>query len=103
MAAGHRACAALRVLDGREHGGTLIADGRRRPRCRHPQTSGHSTPKRCHIAGSRRSGKRRAVYAPFLAAANNRLKQFRRIATRYEKRGVNYLAMVMLGMILLWL
>ena len=33
----------------------------------------------------------------------NRLKQFRRIATRYEKRGTNYLAMVMLGMILLWL
>ncbi len=33
----------------------------------------------------------------------NRLKQFRRIATRYEKRGVNYLAMVVLGMILLWL
>ena len=33
----------------------------------------------------------------------NRLKQFRRIATRYEKRGINYLAMVTLGMILLWL
>ena len=33
----------------------------------------------------------------------NQLKQIRRIATRYEKRGVNYLAMVMLGMILLWL
>ncbi len=33
----------------------------------------------------------------------NRLKQFRRIATRYEKRGVNYLAMVTLGMIVLWL
>jgi len=33
----------------------------------------------------------------------NRLKQFRRIATRHEKRGVNDLAMVMLGMILLWL
>ena len=33
----------------------------------------------------------------------NRLKQFRRIAIRYEKRGVNYLAMVTLGMILLWL
>jgi len=31
------------------------------------------------------------------------LQQFRRIATRYEKRGINYLAMVMLGMILLWL
>jgi transposase len=33
----------------------------------------------------------------------NRLKQFRRIATRYEKRAVNYLAMVTLGAILLWL
>lgn len=33
----------------------------------------------------------------------NRLKQFRRIATRYEKRGANYLAMVHIGMILLWL
>ncbi len=33
----------------------------------------------------------------------NRLKQFRRIATRYEKRGVNYLAMLTIGMILLWL
>lgn len=33
----------------------------------------------------------------------NRLKQFRRVATRYEKRGVNYLAMVMLVAIWLWL
>ncbi len=33
----------------------------------------------------------------------NRLQQFRRIATRYEKLGVNYLAMVTLGMNLLWL
>lgn len=33
----------------------------------------------------------------------NRLKQSRRIATRYEKRAVNYHAMVTLGMILLWL
>ena len=33
----------------------------------------------------------------------NHPKQFRRVATRYEKRGINYLAMVMLGMILLWL
>jgi transposase len=33
----------------------------------------------------------------------NRLKQFRRIATRYEKRAANYLAMVTVGMILLWL
>ena len=33
----------------------------------------------------------------------NRLKQARRVATRYEKRGDNYLAMVHIGMILLWL
>lgn len=33
----------------------------------------------------------------------NRLKQFRRIATRYEKRAVNYLAMLHIGMIKLWL
>jgi transposase len=33
----------------------------------------------------------------------NRLKHFRRIATRYEKRAANYLAMVVIGMIRLWL
>ena len=33
----------------------------------------------------------------------NRLKHFRRIAMRYEKRGANYLAMVTLAMIMLWL
>ncbi len=33
----------------------------------------------------------------------NRLKQFRRIATRYEKRADNYLGMVTLGAILLYL
>jgi transposase len=33
----------------------------------------------------------------------NRLKQARRIATRYEKRAANYLAMIHIGMILLWL
>lgn len=33
----------------------------------------------------------------------NRLKQFRRIATRYEKPGDNYLGMVTIGTILLWL
>ena len=33
----------------------------------------------------------------------NRLKQFRRIATRYEKRADNYLAMLTLAAILLWL
>ncbi len=32
-----------------------------------------------------------------------RLKQYRRIATRNEKRATNYLAMVTLGMAMLWL
>jgi transposase len=33
----------------------------------------------------------------------NRLKQCRRIATRYEKRAVNYAAMITLAAILMWL
>jgi transposase len=33
----------------------------------------------------------------------NRLKQFRRVATRYEKRGENYLAVLMIAAIKLWL
>jgi transposase len=33
----------------------------------------------------------------------NRLKQFRRVATRYEKRAVNYLAMLTIAAITLWL
>jgi len=33
----------------------------------------------------------------------NRLKQFRRIATRYEKRAANYLGMIHIAAILLWL
>jgi len=33
----------------------------------------------------------------------NRLKQFRRIATRYDKRGTSYAAMVTIAMIFLWL
>lgn len=33
----------------------------------------------------------------------NRLKQFRRIATRYEKRAANYLTMLILAAVLLWL
>ena len=35
--------------------------------------------------------------------AINRLKQFRRIATRYEKEAKNYLAMLHIAAILLWL
>lgn len=33
----------------------------------------------------------------------NRLKQFRRIATRYEKRAVNFLGMLTVAAIVLWL
>ena len=33
----------------------------------------------------------------------NRLKQFRRLATRSEKRAANYLAMLHLGAILIWI
>jgi len=33
----------------------------------------------------------------------NRLKQFRRVATRYEKLAANYLAMVTLAAVTLWL
>ncbi len=33
----------------------------------------------------------------------NRLKQYRRIATRYEKYAVNYVAMLMIGAIRIWL
>jgi transposase len=33
----------------------------------------------------------------------NRLKQFRRVATRYEKRAVNYLAFVQIASIMIWL
>ncbi len=35
--------------------------------------------------------------------AINRLKQFRRIATRYEKLAANYTAMLTIACILLWL
>jgi transposase len=33
----------------------------------------------------------------------NRLKQWRHIATRYEKRAANYLAMLSIAGIVLWL
>lgn len=38
-----------------------------------------------------------------VARTSNRLKHFRRVATRYEKRAVHYLAMVLIAVILLWL
>ena len=33
----------------------------------------------------------------------NRLKQFRAVATRFEKRAVNYRAMVVIASLLIWL
>jgi transposase len=33
----------------------------------------------------------------------NRLKQYRRVPTRYDKRAVHYLAMVTLAAVLMWL
>ena len=40
---------------------------------------------------------------PMIERAINRLKRYRRIATRYEKRAGSYLAMLTLAMILEWL
>lgn len=54
----------------------------------------------------RRSGRfDRAAYRDRNAVERliNRLKQYRRLATRHEKRAVNYLAMVTIAAILLWL
>ncbi len=47
-----------------------------------------------HTAYKRRNGVEQCI---------NRLKQFRRVATRYEKRAVNYLAMLKLAASMLWL
>ena len=33
----------------------------------------------------------------------NRLKQFRAVATRFEKRAVNYRAMVVIASLLIWI
>ena len=59
-----------------------------------------------HKSNERRSGPfDRAVYRQrnIVERLINRLKQFRRVATRYEKRAANYLAMVTIAAILLWL
>lgn len=102
--------------------GAIRRPGRGRPRLRPCQVAGdkgYSSPtarrrlRQRHIRPviPSRSNQRRQPYFDREAYRKrnrierliNRLKQFRRIATRYEKRGVNYLAMVTLGMILLWL
>ena len=63
----------------------------------------HTIPRK---RNERRSGPfDRALYRTrnLVERAINRLKQFRRIATRYEKNAENYLAMLHIGSILLWL
>jgi transposase len=37
------------------------------------------------------------------SGASTRLKQFRAVATRFEKRAVNYRAMVVIASLLIWL
>jgi transposase len=53
----------------------------------------------------RRPGFDRAAYTERTRVERcvNRRKQFRRAATRYEKRACNYLAMVKLAAALIWL
>ena len=58
-----------------------------------------------HKANERRGRFDRAVYRlrNVVERLINRLKQFRRVATRYEKKGVNYHGMLLLAAIKLWL
>ncbi len=59
-----------------------------------------------HKANEHRSGPfNRALYRSrnLVERLINRLKQYRRIATRYEKRADNYLAMLLLAAIIFWL
>lgn len=58
-----------------------------------------------HKSNERRSGPfDRATYRQrnLVERLNNRLKQFRRVATRYEKRADNCRAIVTIAAILLW-
>ena len=114
----HEQIALEAVLDG----GAIRRPGRGRPRLRPRRVAGdkgYSSPtarRRLRRRGIRpviptRSNERRQPSFDHEAYRRrnlierliNRLKQARRIATRYEKRAVNYLAMINIGMILLWL
>jgi transposase len=57
------------------------------------------------VIPTRKDQRRLAIFdrEAYLERLINRMKQFRRIATRYEKRAANYLAMVIIVMIVLWL
>lgn len=93
----------------------LIADkGYRYPRCRRllrqrgiPQMIPERRDQRAHRAA--KPGRplvfNKATYARrnIVERCNNRLKQWRGLATRFEKRAVNYRAMLVLASIVLWL
>jgi transposase len=93
----------------------LIADkGYSYPRCRRLLRQRHSPqtiPERSDQRARRvkRPGRPlaidHAVYARrnVVERASNRLKQWRGLATRYEKRAVNYPAMVVIASIAIWL
>jgi transposase len=114
----HEQIALEALLDG----GTIHRPGRGRPRLRPRRVAGdkgYSSPtarRRLRCRGIRpviptKSNERRQPRFDHEAYRRrnqierliNRLKQSRRIATRYEKRAANYLAMIHIGMILLWL
>jgi transposase len=93
----------------------LIADkGYSYPRCRRllrERRIPHTIPER-RDQQARRATRRgrplvfdRAIYARrnVVERCINRLKQWRGLATRYEKRAVNYRAMVVIASIVLWL
>ena len=114
----HEQVALEALLDG----GAIRRPGRGRPRLRPRRVAGdkgYSSPtardrlRRRHIRPviPSRSNQRRQPRFDRTAYRRrnlverliNGLKGFRRIAKRYEKRAANYLAMVHLGMLLLWL
>jgi transposase len=71
----------------------------------------HTIPERCDHRERRakRSGRPLVFDSDLYARRNvvercvNRLKQWRGIATRYEKRAVNYRAMVVIASLMIWL
>ncbi len=114
----HEQIALEALLDG----GSVRRPGRGRPRLRPRRVAGdkgHSSPP------ARRKLRRRGIVPVIPTKSNeprqanfdreayrrrnlverliNKLKHCRRVATRYEKRAENYLAMVKLAMIRLWL
>jgi transposase len=86
--------------------GAIRRQGRGRPRRRPRRVAGDKG----YSSPTARQRLRRRGIQPVIPTRKNqprqpdfRLKQFRRIATRYEKRAINYLAMLTIGMSLLWL